>query len=277
MAVAVVLVLVSAALHLLWNSLVKAADDPVRFSLWMQGVGALAALPIGLVLGGRFHPKVVLFATGSGIFYALYYCAMGTGYRLGEISRAYPIVRGVAPAAACLAGVWLYGERPSALASIGMLVVILATLAIARLELGTGRVPGRAAWLAVVAGFASAGYLVVDKQGIAHANPALYLSLSFGAGFVLQAFAMRAMGWAVAPPAVTPARLGWAGLACAGGYLLILVAMGMAPLSVVVPLRAASVVFSVYAGARLFGEPSGAAKYVAATAILAGIVAIGLG
>lgn len=277
MAVAIVLVLLSAALHLFWNTLVKAAEDPVRFALWMQGIGALVALPVGLSVGGRADLWAVACATGSGLFYAVYYCAMGTGYRQGEMSRAYPIVRGVAPAAACLAGFALYGERLLPLASTGVIVVCLATLAIGRIESVAGPLSGRAALAAVLAGLASAGYLVVDKHGIRHADPAVYLGISFGIGFAFQAITMRSMGWPVGLPEEPAARLWVAGVACAGGYLLVLAAMSRAPLAVVVPLRAASVVFSVYAGARLFGEASGRAKYAAATAIVAGIVLIGLG
>lgn len=122
---AVALVLVSAGLHLYWNALVKVAKDPTSFSHQLQGIGSLLALPFGLVLGwGQWpEPRPWGCAALSGVCYAIYYCALAGSYRLGQISVAYPIVRGVAPATAALAGIALYHDRPSPLAGIGILSV----------------------------------------------------------------------------------------------------------------------------------------------------------
>lgn len=72
-------------------------------------------------------------------------------------------------------------------------------------------------------------------------------------------------------------RIWLAGTACAGGYALILPVLAEWPVSLVVPIRAASVMFSVYAGRKLFGESPGLLKYAGATLILVGIIAIGVG
>jgi multidrug transporter EmrE-like cation transporter len=244
-------------------------------------VGALLALPFGLALGWNHMPDECawLCAVMSGLFYAVYYCALAGSYRTGQISIAYPIVRGVAPAAAAIAGIVVYREHPSLLAGAGIGTVCASTFFLSWIDgrLAVGKGLSSAASFAVLAGLASAGYLLTDKTGVKHCHPVLYLSVSFGLGFGFQAVLMR---WLKLGPVWQPWREGriWlAGAACAAGYVLILVVLAAWPISYVVPLRAASVMFSVYAGHKLFGEAPGMVKYAAATAILAGITAIGLG
>lgn len=168
---AVALVLLSAALHLFWNSLVKAAKDPISFSHQLQGVGALLALPFGVasVYGSGIGAWALVFATISGLCYAFYYCALAVSYRQGEIGIAYPIVRGVAPAGAALGGMLLYREAPSFLAGAGILIVCGATMGLAWFDVR--RNPVRSAGpssvaAAVIAGLFSAGYLLSDKAGV---------------------------------------------------------------------------------------------------------------
>lgn len=105
----------------------------------------------------------------------------------------------------------------------------------------------------------------------------LYLSVSFGLGFVFQGLLMKRLGLGLAWGSWREPKLWLAGGTCAFGYILILVVLAAWPVSYVVPLRAASVMFSVYLGHRLFGEQPRTIKYAAATMILLGITAIGLG
>lgn len=275
------LILISAALHLLWNSLVKRSRDATAFSLQLQIIGSLAILPVGVIVGwpNPADGVAVLCAVGSGLFYAIYYCAIAYSYRRGQISGAYPVIRGVAPAAAALFAVTFYGDRPSLLASAGIVLVCLATVALSWVESSglKDKLSVSAIGMAVVAGLASSGYLLVDKVGVKHAGPLFYVFMSFGFGFIFQSLLIRSLKMELQKISWRDKNLIVASLACVGGYALVLLVLSKAPVSYVVPLRAASVVFSIYLGKKLFGETAGVAKYAIATAILIGIVAIALG
>lgn len=54
-------------------------------------------------------------------------------------------------------------------------------------------------------------------------------------------------------------------------YVLVLLALRLAPVSVVAPAREVSIVLGAALGARLLGEPAGARRVAAAVAVLAGI------
>ncbi len=280
-AVGVLLILLSAALHIFWNTLVKTSKDATAFSLQLQLIGALSVLPFGLALG---WPKpadlqAVFCALGSGLFYAIYYCAIAYSYRRGQISGAYPVIRGVAPAAAALFGILIYGDRPSLLAGVGIATVCLGTIALSWVESSglKDRISASAVGMAVVAGLASSGYLLVDKVGIKHSNPLFYVFMSFGFGFLLQGALIRTLKMPLDWTPWQNRNLIAAALACVGGYALVLLVLSTAPVSYVVPLRAASVVFSIYLGRKLFGESASPVKYLIGALITAGIVAISLG
>jgi drug/metabolite transporter (DMT)-like permease len=120
----------------------------------------------------------------------------------------------------------------------------------------------------------------VDKEGVQHVHPVLYIVMTFAAGAVLQGLLLWSRrGW---PAFTAEARRGGVGLVVAatvaiGGYLIILQVLRTAPVSYVVPLRSVAVLLSVLTGARLLGESGGAPRLAAATLILAGITAIALG
>ena len=60
-------------------------------------------------------------------------------------------------------------------------------------------------------------------------------------------------------------------------YILVLIALQRAPVSLVAPAREASILFGVLIGARLFSEGQAARRVVAALMIFAGIVGLALG
>jgi drug/metabolite transporter (DMT)-like permease len=105
-------------------------------------------------------------------------------------------------------------------------------------------------------------------------------SVAFEAGYLLQA--LEARSGAVARPAAGLVALlrrrRWlAGLALAGlGALLQVLALRLAPLTVVQPALALGVVGLVGIGGRLLGEPAGLGDVLAAVALASGIVLVAL-
>jgi drug/metabolite transporter (DMT)-like permease len=278
--------LLSACAHVAWNLQVKRSPVPA-IHLWLLiGVGTLLGLPVALIAAAPYRVPAAgwLCILGTGGFYAGYYTLTARSYDRDDLSRAYPIARGVAPAAAALWGVLLYREHPTLMGGVGILSVCAGVLLVA-LATGAGaglstRTPGASGvLLAGLNGLCISGYSTVDKIGVQLVHPALYIVLTFGAGWLFQG-AILARGWGRAAIDAEWRRAGrqlWAGGALAiGAYLLILLVLRGEPVSYVVPLRSISVLLSVLAGTRLLGEEGVIRRLAGAGLILLGVTCIAL-
>jgi drug/metabolite transporter (DMT)-like permease len=251
----------------------------------------------------------------TGLLYAGYFALIARSYIREDLSRAYPIARGVAPLATAAWGVLFYREAPTIGGWLGIAGVSLGVLALAQpaAPFVAGSAPARAASLwpdasaasagtrprprrlagarrgkglpaagilaAVGVGLCTSGYSAVDKTGVRLVDPLLYIVLTFAAGAVAQGISLWPRhGWRAF---AEEARRGRAGLSAAaacsiGGYLVVLEVLRTAPVSYVVPLRSFSVLLSVLAGARFLGEKDGRRRLAAAALIVLGISAIAL-
>ena len=275
---AIALALTAAALHGTWNVMVKVSGDPlvtfIRATLVSAFVATVCLIPAWLWLG---RPSLTPAAAGLGlissVFETLYLWLLSTAYRRGDLSVVYPIARGSAPLMAVAAGLVILGERlePLQLAGVGLLLVGILAVTISQ----TG---GRATLPALLTGVAIAAYTSVDRVGVRLTTPWLYGWLLF----TLMAIELPLSIWVASllgrAPAVGPGRvLGWRQSALIGtfmwaGYFLVLVALSLAPLAVVAPVRETSVVAVALWGVWKLRERQGAAmKLSGAVATLAGV------
>ena len=283
---AIVLVLVAAVAHASWNLFGKqAAETGAAFFLWLLAVSAgTIYLPVVVVTAILTRPHLSglnwLFLAGTGLLHGGYFLFLQLGYRIGDLSLAYPIGRGTGALLAAVAGIVLLGERPTLLGYAGILAIVTGVVVIG--------LPERAIWSAAAAGIGFAlvtglfigSYTIWDKYAVAnlHTGPVLQgyacfpLMTAIFTPFVLHDRATLAKVWRAFRPQV----LGAAVLAPLA-YMLVLVALGFTAVSAVAPAREVSVLFGVLLGGRLLGEGSLARRLVAATAIVAGIIAIAIG
>ena len=101
-------VLAAAFLHASWNTLVKAHGGAVPTILVAAGGGLLCAL--ALPFAAAPHPASWPFIGASTLVHLLYYALLIETYRSGELSHAYPLMRGCAPLIVALLAP-LSGER----------------------------------------------------------------------------------------------------------------------------------------------------------------------
>ncbi|MGQ9523706.1 MAG: EamA family transporter [Armatimonadota bacterium] len=281
---AVLLVILSAAAHIYWNWQVKRSPDPGAYAWWLQLLGSLIFAPVGVLTTWPPHVPHAgwLCVAGTGMLYGLYYMLIAASYEREDLSSAYPIARGVAPAATVAAGVLIFHERLTPFGWAGALMICAGVLAISVSSVDTRsrtlRWTGIAA--AVGTGLVCAGYSAVDKRGVQLVQPALYISLTFAAGAFFQGCALILCGGrrrlakeaARAGVGVLPSAL-----LNAGGYVLVLTVLRTQPVAYVVPLRSVSVLLSVLVGSTLLGEGRGWARFPAAVLIATGITAIAFG
>ena len=189
----VAVVLFAALLHAGWNALVKAGREPFLTSVLVASGGAaisVVALPLLPQPDAASWPCVL----ASTCIHFFYYGLLAAAYRHGDMSHAYPLMRGSAPVLVAMLSVPLLGERLSAqqyaavaTISAGIFGLWFAAPRRARATaqpapaapaMATARRPGssaRATLYALLNALAIAAYTLVDGIGVRKSgSPAAY-------------------------------------------------------------------------------------------------------
>ena len=234
---------------------------------------------VAWLLTGRpgFSPAAVGWCVLSASLELAYLWLLGTAYRRGEISVVYPIARGSAPLLAVVFGLGLLNEKLSAVQLVGVGLLLLGILAVT-----IPQTSGRATVPALLTGVAIASYTAVDRVGVRLSTPWLYgwllvtmlavgLTVSIWVAARVTASRTRLADQAGQPP-LARAKATLIGLLMWGGYLLVLWALSLAPLSVVAPVRETAVVgVAVWGVWRLRESKAAALKLSGAAATLVGV------
>ena len=159
------LVLAAAFAHAGWNFLAKGAEGGARFVWLCATLGTLIWIPVLVVAlatdPGDLGWVALGLMVGSGLLHALYFTLLQRGYAAGDLSVVYPLARGTGPLLAGAAAIAFLGERPSALALAGGLIIVAAVFSLvgrAGLARG-GAVRG-------LTGVAIASYTLWDKHAV---------------------------------------------------------------------------------------------------------------
>ena len=271
--------LLAAALHAGWNTLVKgAADKPLASASVCAGcaVIGLALLPFVPVPASASWP----YGLVSGLTHVAYFTMVGKLYRTADLSVAYPITRGSAPLVTTAAAAGLLGEIPSVFAMLGIAGLSLGILALAADGIRRGGFDRASLVAALGTALIIAFYTIVDGLGArASGDPFAYSAyiMIAAAVFYLPVFVWL-RGRAVFRAASGVWRVGLAGGALSfAAYAIAIVAMTLAPIGVIAALRETSVLFAAAFGALLLGERFGPARYAAAALVAAGLAAMKIG
>jgi drug/metabolite transporter (DMT)-like permease len=274
-------VLGAGLLHAGWNALLKSAPGGDALldtasvvagsSLW-----GLAVVPFAGIPASAAWP----YMATSAVIHFGYYLTLAQAYRTGDLSFAYPLMRGSAPLLVALLGIGFLGELPTAPMAIGIVLISLGIVSIAFAGGGRRRHPPSAAYWA----FANAGlialYTLVDATGArASGNAAAYVSwLIFleGLPFLIWVFARRGKpAWNYVRAS---APRGLVGGACSlAAYGIVLWAMTRAPVAAVAALRETSVLFAAVMGSLWLKEGFGLPRLAGAASVVAGVAALKLG
>jgi drug/metabolite transporter (DMT)-like permease len=289
----------------------------VSFIWLMSAAGTALYAPVIViaVIVARPHLTALswVFMAGTGVLQAAYFLFLQSGYRLGDLSLVYPIGRGTGALLAALAGIVILGERPGAVAIAGIACIVAGIVVIgipvrsgggasdasgdagdvqaagAAEPAGTAAAAGtitrapsaiRATAFALLTGTFIASYTLWDKYAVStlRTPPLLQGYAAFPVMFGVFALQARSAGDRTARVwrSYRPQILGAAVLAPLA-YILVLIALSFTAVAAVAPAREVSVLFGVLLGRRLLGEGSLPRRLAAATAIVAGIVAIAIG
>jgi drug/metabolite transporter (DMT)-like permease len=278
---ALIAVLLAAVTHSTWNLAAKKAAGSRHF-VWLYSVGSVVLyLPlIAWILyeeRPHFGKLEWLALVGTSVLHLGYSLALQAGYRASDLSLVYPIARGSGPLLSFLGATLLLGEKPTWLAGLGLVLIVVGILLVAGLTHEPHRAPRAGIFFGLLTGMFIAGYTVNDGWAV----KAIALSpfiIDFSGNLVrvamLAPFALRDRA-GVAREARTFARPA-AVVSVLGplGYVLVLFAMKIAPVSHVAPARELSTLVGTYFGSRLLREDAAPARLVGATCILIGVVSL---
>ena len=278
---ALVAVLLAAVTHSTWNLAAKKAAGSRHF-VWFYSIGSIVlyAPIIGYMLyvqRPHFGTLECLALTGTSVLHLGYSLALQAGYRASDLSLVYPIARGSGPLLSFVGAVLLLGERPTLLAGLGLAMIVAGILLVA----GLTREPHRAPKVGILFGLLTGAFIAAYTVNDGWAVKSLALSpfiIDFTGNLVrvlaLTPFALRDRTGVsreismYARPAAVVSVLGPL------GYILVLFAMRVAPVSHVAPARELSTLVGTYFGSRLLREDAAPARLVGATCILVGVVSL---
>jgi drug/metabolite transporter (DMT)-like permease len=278
------LVAIAAIAHATWNVAIKRAGTSGAGFLWLSFlVGALVFLPFGVVSLIQARVDLVQWlwlAVVSGALQIAYFFLLQAGYRAGDVSVVYPLARGTGPLLAVVFAIILFGERPGPLALVGAATVIAGVVVtgLAGRTSGTGTRAGVLFGLAI--GVLIAIYTLWDSAAVTFGGmPAVGL---YWGSVLFQAVLLAPLGLRERASLVATARRHAAAVLIVGilaplAYILILLAIQLAPVSIVAPAREVSVVLVSLAGWLFFREPHPVQRLAGAVVVLAGIALLALG
>ncbi len=271
-----VAVLGGALLHATWNAMIKSSADK-QLDTALVCVGAV-------VVTAPFLPAVAAPAPASWPWLAVsvavhvgYFFSIVGAYRAGDLSRGYPIMRGVAPALVALAS-WLWlGEALRPVMWLGIALICTGVVSLA--FVGGAAQPRAATVWALGNAVIIATYTLADGYGVRlSGNPEGYVAWMFVLIHLPFAFIVLALRGRALPAYLARnwQRALAGGICSVGAYGVVIWAMARAPVAVVAALRECSVVFAALIGAWLLKEGALRPRLAGAAVVLAGIVAVKL-
>jgi len=271
-------VLGAGLLHAGWNALIKSAaggDALLDTATIVAGstVCSFLALPFLPIPLSEAWPM----AAASVVIHFGYYLTLAEAYRTGDLSFAYPLMRGTAPLLVTLLGVVFLRELPSPNIALGILLICSGIVVIAFAQ--RHHHPRAAVYWALGNAAIIGVYTLIDGAGARASGNALsyvvYLT------FLEGVFFLAWLRWRRGAPAVTYIARQWrrgllGGFCSVAAYGIVLWAMTRAPIAAVSALRETSVLFAAIIGSFLLKEGFGIARLVGAASVVAGVAALKL-
>lgn len=285
--VAFALVIASAFAHAGWNFLLKRSDDKTAF-IWSMGAIAAALMlapAIAFAFVDRPGLRGLMFGCVSGGIHGVYGITLSRGYQVGDLSKVYPISRGMGPALIPLFAVILFDESVSPIAAVGIGLVVLGVYAI-HLENGPswgisqplGALASPATRLALLTGALIATYSLWDKAALDYLSPITLNGFSMAGHFLVLTPLVLSSGrerprqeWGRHRRSIVAA-----GVLAPLAYTLVLVALTTSQLSYIAPVREVGIVIGTAMGVLFLSESYGRTRALGAALIVAGVISLGV-
>ena len=271
-------VLAAALMHAGWNAMLKGSSDVLLKTAAIVAAAGLLMAPFVIVVPLP-SPAAWPYLLASVVTHIAYYFFMINAYRIGDLTLAYPLMRGVAPVITAVLGMVFLREAPPATGWIGIALISSGVIVLSWRPgvAASGQHQGRAIGFALANAGVIAGYTIIDGIGARLSGNAwsyiVWLFVLDGFPFTFWILATRRRAF-LEFLAAQPVRSLVAGALSAGAYAISVWAMTRAAVALVAALRETSVLFAALLGARLLGEAIGPRRWIAIGAVLIGVVAL---
>jgi len=285
--IAILLIILSAIVHAVWNYLAKGGKDIVVFFWWslIFQLVIFAPIVVYILRGSKVDPDGWYAVLASGIFVFFYWLFLAYSYEYGDLSLVYPIARS-APLFVSILAVIFFKERLSPLGVTGILAVIAGVYIIPMRSLDVqnfikpfSHVRGKGIMFAGLTALSLSIHHVIDKVGTRFFHALAYVWLIDFVAFVFLTL------FIVFSERRRFIREEWSlnrwtsfatGILAVFSYSLIVYVMRFEKISYIISMRQVSIVLGVILGNMLLKEPYGFVRFVASCIIFFGVFCIGM-
>ncbi len=264
---ALFLALGAASLHALWNVLLARSPDTHASAAAALLTATIVFAPVAALtweVQAEAWPYIVASATLELAYFAL----LAAAYRRADLGLVYPLARGTAPVLVLGAAAVLLGVDPTAGQAAGVLVIVAGVFLVRGLG---GRADTVGTTLALAVAVCIAGYTLVDKEGLEHANPLTYLELVLAGPALAYGAAVAATQGTVSLRAALTLPTAAAGICMFGSYALVLGALELAAAAPVAAVRETSVVLAAVLAVLVLHERLSPRRLAGAVLVAGGI------
>ena len=274
-------VLLAAATHATWNLAAKRAAASKHF-VWMYSalsVAIYAPIIAWIVSTARpqFQSVHWLALCATSVFHLGYSLILQAGYRVSDLSLVYPLARGSGPLLSFFLAVTILGERITWISMAGVGLVVCGIVLVSGMLSEHHKAPRAGVAFGLGTGMFIAAYTIND--GWAVKTLAISPFIVDFSGNLVRMLALSPRAWLdrgrvkremrdYAKPVAIVSVLGPL------GYILVLFAMQLAPISHVAPARELATLIGTYFGARMLKEKAAPARLAGAACIVAGVVSL---
>src|ERR1700687_43354 len=201
-------VLGAGVLHAGWNALIKSSAGGEALLDTASVVAGSSFCGLLVVAFVPFPgPSAWPFIAASSVIHFGYYLTLAQAYRTGDLSFAYPLMRGTAPLLVTALGSILLRELPSIQMTLGIVLISLGIVSIAFVRSGSRAHPPSAVYWAFANATLIAACTLIDGSGARAAeNAASYVTwLIFLEGIPFVVWVV----WRRGLPAIAYFRAGW--------------------------------------------------------------------
>lgn len=272
---AFLLAFAAAWLHGSGNVYLGGRREPEAAGAVMLAIGVLAFAPVAAATW-RVHTAAVPYIAASAALELGYFAFLSAGYRRSGVSLVYPVARGSAPVLVLLGAVAFLHRGTHAGQIVGVLAVALGILLVRGIGTVASSHDRRGFVLALLTGAFIAGYTLVDKEGLRYAGPIPYIELVLIGPALLYLVAIaRVRGLSALRNEATP-QIGLVAIVLFGTYVLVLVALRLAPAASVSAVRETSVVIASALAALVARERVSRGRFAGAALVAGGVALLAL-